>query len=189
MDITEVARREIIDYLITREKPYWGKLDVLEFLGRTWDLEARSATDQRQITAYWDIHRHYVTFSDWDDHYLLYNYFDLIRCDDATFLRFLENCVHPIVRPDKDEINELLTVFNGILTRDGYVLKEVSRISTKLVYKGMRLKDGVQGKVKNLIFAAIGPKPEIVLIDSVNNDIQIVKNEHSCLVYDKPIPE
>jgi len=77
MDITEVARREIIDYLITREKQYWGKLDVLEFLGRTWDLEEMSATDHRQITAYWDIHRHYISFSDWDDHYLLYNYFNL----------------------------------------------------------------------------------------------------------------
>jgi hypothetical protein len=40
-----------------------------------------------------------------------------------------------------------------------------------------------------LIFAAKGPKPEIILIDSVNNDIQIVRNEKYCLVYDKPIPE
>jgi len=48
---------------------------------------------------------------------------------------------------------------------------------------------GVKGKVKNLIFASNGEKPEIVLKDSVNNDIQIVKNEQSCLVYDQPIPE
>jgi very-short-patch-repair endonuclease len=59
----------------------------------------------------------------------------------------------------------------------------------KPVYKGMRLKGGVQGSVKNLIFAANGPKPEIVLIDSVNNDIQIVQNKEYCLVYDKPILE
>ena len=49
--------------------------------------------------------------------------------------------------------------------------------------------EGVKGKVKNLIFASNGEKPEIVLKDSVNNDIQIVKNEQSCLVYDQPIPE
>ena len=48
---------------------------------------------------------------------------------------------------------------------------------------------GVPGKVKNLIFAANGLKPEIVLIDSVSNDIQIVENEQYCLVYDKSIPE
>ncbi len=52
-----------------------------------------------------------------------------------------------------------------------------------------RLKGGVHGNVKNLIFAANGFKPEIVLIDSVSNDIQIVKNEEYCLVYDKPILE
>ncbi len=49
--------------------------------------------------------------------------------------------------------------------------------------------EGVKGKVKNLIFASNGEKPEIVLKDSVNNDIQIVKNEQNCLVYDQPIPE
>ncbi len=49
--------------------------------------------------------------------------------------------------------------------------------------------EGVKGKVKNLIFASNGEKPEIILKDSVNNDIQIVKNEQNCLVYDQPIPE
>jgi very-short-patch-repair endonuclease len=48
---------------------------------------------------------------------------------------------------------------------------------------------GVKGSVKNLIFAANGFKPDIVLIDSVNNDIQIVLNEQYCLVYTEPIPE
>jgi hypothetical protein len=46
---------------------------------------------------------------------------------------------------------------------------------------------GVSGTVKNLIFAANGDKPELVLIDAVNNDIKIVKNEQYCLVYDKSI--
>lgn len=42
-------------------------------------------------------------------------------------------------------------------------------------------------KVKNLIFAADGPKPEIVLVDSTTNEIKIVANEQYCLVYDRPI--
>jgi very-short-patch-repair endonuclease len=58
-----------------------------------------------------------------------------------------------------------------------------------LPYKATNLKGGVQSSVKNLIFAANGFKPEIVLIDSVSNDIQIVKNEEYCLVYNKPILE
>ncbi|WP_263841986.1 endonuclease domain-containing protein [Salinibacter sp.] len=47
---------------------------------------------------------------------------------------------------------------------------------------------GVDGEVKNLIFASIGPKPEIVINDSVSNEIEIVEHEESCLVYDRPLP-
>ena len=47
---------------------------------------------------------------------------------------------------------------------------------------------GVGTPAKNLIFAANGPKPELVLRDAVNNDIEIVRNGEYCLVYDQPIP-
>lgn len=47
---------------------------------------------------------------------------------------------------------------------------------------------GVGTPAKNLIFAAKGPKPELVLRDAVNNDIAIVRNGEFCLVYDQPIP-
>lgn len=47
---------------------------------------------------------------------------------------------------------------------------------------------GVPGEVKNLIFAANGPKPELVLTDALNNHIKIVRNEQYCLVYDRPLP-
>jgi hypothetical protein len=43
--------------------------------------------------------------------------------------------------------------------------------------------------VKNLIFASNGPKPEIVLVDALNNDVKIVSNKEFCLVYDRPISE
>ena len=46
---------------------------------------------------------------------------------------------------------------------------------------------GVGNKIKNLIFAANGPKPEIIFSDSVSNDIKIVENNDYCLIYDRPI--
>jgi hypothetical protein len=46
---------------------------------------------------------------------------------------------------------------------------------------------GVDGELKNLIFAADGPKPRIVLRDAVNNVIEIVENADHCLVYDRPL--
>jgi very-short-patch-repair endonuclease len=47
---------------------------------------------------------------------------------------------------------------------------------------------GVVGSIKNLIFSANGPKPELVLTDALNNTIEIVKNAEYCLVYDLTIP-
>lgn len=46
---------------------------------------------------------------------------------------------------------------------------------------------GVTGDLKNLIFAADGPKPKIIFRDAINNDIVIVENEQHCLVYDRPL--
>lgn len=46
---------------------------------------------------------------------------------------------------------------------------------------------GVSGTFKNLIFAADGPKPELVLANAVSNTIEIVANAQYCLVYDRPL--
>ena len=48
---------------------------------------------------------------------------------------------------------------------------------------------GIDGELKNIIFASAGPKPEIVLRDAVNNVVEIVKNSEHCLVYDRPLLE
>ncbi|EAZ92688.1 DUF559 domain-containing protein [Crocosphaera chwakensis] len=41
--------------------------------------------------------------------------------------------------------------------------------------------------VKNIIFASNYLKPEIIFSDSLNNDIEMIKNQEYCLVYDQPI--
>jgi hypothetical protein len=46
---------------------------------------------------------------------------------------------------------------------------------------------GVDGELKNLIFAADGIKPRIVLRDAINNVIEIVEGADRCLVYDRPL--
>jgi len=48
---------------------------------------------------------------------------------------------------------------------------------------------GVSGELKNLIFAADGPKPRIVLRDAINNVIEVVENAQYCLIYDRPLAE
>lgn len=48
---------------------------------------------------------------------------------------------------------------------------------------------GVSSAFKNLIFAADGPKPELVLANAVSNTIDIVANAQFCLVYDRPLDD
>src|SRR5215218_9307571 len=61
---------------------------------------------------------------------------------------------------------------------------ETADLSQLLTLAGAR---GVDGELKNLIFAANGPKPKIVPTDAVSNVIQIVENAEFCLVYDRPL--
>lgn len=63
-------------------------------------------------------------------------------------------------------------------------LKIIDRLNTVNSEQG-----GVEGEVKNLIFAANGPKPEIAFEDAISNRIKIVRNKEYCLVYDSPLPD
>jgi len=57
-------------------------------------------------------------------------------------------------------------------------------LETMLAGGGVR---GVDGELKNLIFAADGPKPRIVLVDAINNLIEIREGADRVLVYDRPL--
>ncbi|MGV9387393.1 hypothetical protein ACWDRB_67315 [Nonomuraea sp. NPDC003707] len=46
---------------------------------------------------------------------------------------------------------------------------------------------GVDGQMKNIIFASTGHKPEIVLRDAINNVIEVVEHADTCLVYDREL--
>ena len=58
-----------------------------------------------------------------------------------------------------------------------------------IIVKLESLAQGVSSDFKNLIFAANGSKPEIVLVNATTNEIKIVKNEEYCLVYNRPLTE
>jgi hypothetical protein len=79
------------------------------------------------------------------------------------------------------KLPELLDLAGAVLSEwdDDHLQDMVDRASTT----------GVAGELKNLIFASIGPKPEIVLRDALNNAVEITKGADSCLIYDRPLPE
>ena len=110
---------------------------------------------------------------------------NLHECLDERFFLFLEQIVHPYVRTDVDS-KKYISIINGHLKKDNLQLLPVSEISGEQVFRVLQ-NSGIQDSVKNLIFAANGYKPEIVLDDALSNRIKIVKNSEYCLIYDKPI--
>ncbi|WP_281256045.1 hypothetical protein [Amycolatopsis australiensis] len=184
--MTEVTRRRLVNGL--RTTAWHGLLDEIDFLERLYDLNALPTHDDRFPTAKGDIIQHRCNNpEDWDDDWIFHDSRFGLKDDDASLLRFLAEMLHPDVRLDSDEVQKLRTFVNETLVHDGYELVEVDAISGAPVFAAHRIGTGVPGPVKNLIFAAIGPKPEIVLSDALNNDVLVVKNGENCLTYDRPL--
>lgn len=183
-EITQITRRNILDYLYTER--VHGDIELIDFVSRIWTIDKMPAVDSRFQNARGDIIQHMYNNDDWDFEYLYETYLDIFNLHDESFILFLEQTVHPQVR--KRDQERCVDGINKYLTNDGYKLQINEYISGYPVYSVVKLFNGVNGRVKNLIFAADGFKPEIILSDSISNDIKIVKNEEYCLVYDQQIP-
>lgn len=139
MNISEVTRRNIIDYLLIRKYPFHGRLDLISFLKRIWDISSMPSTDHRFKNAEGDIWQHMINNYDWEYDYLLYTYLDLLGCNDEIFLKFLETCLHPVVIYDEKQISETLSEFNRFLAPDGYRIEVSSQISGRPIYKAVKI--------------------------------------------------
>jgi hypothetical protein len=133
--ITEITRSEIVEYLLLRKEPFHGSLDLMSFLKRVWNLSQMPSTDSRFENAEGDIWQHTVNNSDWSYSELLNSRLNLLSCEDDTFIRFVETCVHPILRLDADVQAETVLTFNSLLAPDGLTLVKATHISGRPVYK------------------------------------------------------
>jgi hypothetical protein len=75
--------------------------------------------------------------------------------------------------------NYLNGLFNPVFTQLEQLEDEQASTSVR----------GVDGQLKNIIFASTGPKPRIVIQDAINNIIEVEENAEYCLVYDRPLSE
>ncbi len=93
----------------------------------------RSA-DGRFRNAAGDIHQHRVNNWDWEDDWVFTDSrFDLMHGPDDKFLQFLCEMVHP-VRPDTDEVEQLVAFFNKKLAADGWALSATDHMSRHPVF-------------------------------------------------------
>jgi len=137
--VTEVTRRQIIDYLSAARVNWSGRLGDDEFLARLYDLNALPSTDSRFHNAAADIHQHTVNWSDWEQDWVFFDSrFNLLHASDDHFLEFLCEMVHPVVRPDAAEANNLVGVFNAALAVDGWAIVGKDNISGRPIYQAIR---------------------------------------------------
>lgn len=196
MKIQENTRRLIIDELLIHGCVS-GQMNVSDFVKRVYPKAINMPTTDCRFgmtNAIDDIHQHMDRNNDWTFEYLFCTYLDLLQTEDNDFFYFLEQYTHPVIKrfkitedfERKEFENECVDAINKYLVKDGYKLIPSEKIADKVVYSVTSLNPGVQGEIKNIIFAS-KYKPEIVLGDALNNDIRIIRNQDQCLVYDKNV--
>jgi hypothetical protein len=135
--ISEITRRDIFDLVRLEKINLYGRLEEVEFLARIWDLQAMPSTDSRFKDFQGDIWQHTVNNDDWDHDWVFSDSrLNLMRGDDETFLRFLCESIHPVVRADVTECERLCQLYNTYLRNDGFQLTEKARVSGKPVFVG-----------------------------------------------------
>ncbi|MBM4447367.1 MAG: hypothetical protein FJ023_08505 [Chloroflexi bacterium] len=139
-EITEVTRRNIIDYLTASYARWAGRLPEDEFLARLYDLTALPSKDPRFRNAAGDIRQHRLNWSDWPDDWVFYDdRFNLLRTSDEAFLRFICETIHPVVRPESEEAREMATIYNSELQTDGWRIVEGKQISGRPIFIAERI--------------------------------------------------
>ena len=128
--------QNIIDGLRIERTNWAGSLDEVQFLGRIFNLEDLPSQDHRFDNAARDIWQHRINNpDDWEDDWIFDDSrFNLHKGSSETFLRFLCQIVHPVVRPDKNEAVALVSQFNDQLRRDGWQLVVEEKIAGRPRY-------------------------------------------------------
>ena len=146
--ITEATRRTIFDSLRIGKTVWAGRLDDVDFLSRIYDLSSLRSGDSRHADMRGDVWRHRVINpEDWPDDWVFSDdRLDLMHGPDETFLRFLCEMVHPVVR-EEAEVDDLVTSFNRYLAPDGYRLAVGDTMSGRRIFVAELALAGADGSL------------------------------------------
>jgi very-short-patch-repair endonuclease len=181
--ITEITRRDAAKCF---GDDLCGEQDVVEIVRKLFPIDMMGAAFFSSRSLAREIEQHMIhNQGDWSVE-LLFDQIGALTCSRDRFTRLIEVALHPLGRRGPDQA-ALVDELNVVLRRDGYVLNVVAEESGYPIYRVVPMGRGPAGSPKNLIFASNGPKPEIGFSDAINNNIVILSNASSCLVYDRPI--
>lgn len=188
MRISEEVRRKILDKLIAIGQ-------CVGTNGRTLDFVNRVAPYYKNTR---ELERHMDIFNDWTFDQLLYSELRLLSVSDEQFTDFCREYMNPVfVRTQKklDEYDELYTenlnpkcleaINAGLELTD---LELVPDLDNEGFYKVRNKIALPSDPIKNILFAANGSKPDIVVDNALENSVKIV-DDGDALVYEDGIPE
>jgi len=153
-NVTEITRRAIFDYLVDRnhddlatfvignhpayQEPervfnYHGRRTEVQFLEKLYNLDADNGPWSDTLRE--EIVQHTIRNDDYPYGWVFDDErFGLMSCDDESYLKFMAQIFHPLIRSEKSDWQSALTEINLLLNEDGYELYESEKISGKAVY-------------------------------------------------------
>lgn len=167
--------------------PLFGDQPILEALERIFgsNVVAAERTPIFPSRQAGPITQWYIENDDWS-HQEMLEHCGVLTCPQATFFKLLEEILHPLSRRDEEQA-KLADAISDRLRRDGFAVRATSSESGYPIFEVVRATPGVKGAMKNLIFASIGLKPELIIRDALNNDVEITKHADQVLVFDRAI--
>ena len=144
--ITGVTRRDIFDLFkngITEDNwlipeaivyPYYGRLDIVEFLKRLYNLADWESKDSRVDNAEKEIIMHTHNGDYPDDWIFEDERFQLLDGEDNILLNFICEVFHPEVRVENGVWERYLERINALLREDGYEIVATSKLSGRDVF-------------------------------------------------------
>ena len=145
-NITKVTRRDIFALLkngivennmfsTSNEKyPYYGSLELIDFLKRLYDLSSWPSQDPRVSNAEEEIIMH-TRNGDYPDEWIFEDErFHLLKGEDSVLLDFLCEIFHPEVRDENGIWKKYLERINTLLVEDGYQIFSNSKLSGRDIF-------------------------------------------------------
>ena len=183
-EFTYIARRKLAEYLGMCPN-FEGNLTLDELLSGIWDLDEPFDDGEMFVfsrASIWDyIMQHVIRNDDISYKDMLLNILNFKYISDDSVIKFLEKMVNPETRTGEEQ-EEYVKGINEIISADGFELAVSGKTSNELIYKVYR-KNAICSNMKNLVFAPLGKKPDIVIDDAIDNELKIVGDTDNCLFY------
>lgn len=114
---------------------YYGRLEIVTFLKRLYNLKSMEIYDLRQENAENEIICH-IYNGDYEDNWIFSDErFELFDGSDEIFLDFICEIFHPEVRDEKSNWKLFFETINNLIRNDGYEMFPYKKISGRNVYK------------------------------------------------------